>query len=141
MCIYCAGTLLVTSGKMNKMVDKDSETTRPLDLQFLSHITKAFLNMCRRSTFLDSGLPVESATSLQSAFLIIQAKSGSKNKIVTTIKPGNIPPRSTAPWYLLMPKSFSHGFSAFYANGIKHHWREVILERSIQINWSSIGSD
>lgn len=88
------GTLLAISGKMDKIIDKDSETTKPLKTRLREepgHITKACLNMCRQKHIAGLWLLVESATSLQRVVLIIPAKSGSKNKIVTTIKPGNIP--------------------------------------------------
>lgn len=79
---------------LDKIIDKDSETTKPLKTRLREepgHITKACLNMCRQKHIAGLWLLVESATSLQRAVLIIPAKSGSKNKIVTTIKPGNIP--------------------------------------------------
>lgn len=87
------GALLAISGKMDKIIDKDSETTKPLETRLREepgHISKACLNVCRQK-YIAGLLLVESATSLQRAVLIILAKSGSKNKIVTTIKPGNIP--------------------------------------------------
>lgn len=88
------GALLAISGKMDKIIDKDSETTKPLETRLREepgHISKACLNVCRQKYIARLWLLVESATSLQRAVLIILAKSGSKNKIVTTIKPGSIP--------------------------------------------------